>query len=260
MSSINNELQQKIDYFLGDFYTISLSEMDSVELMNRLDTKYFFNINHLTQILRDALPYYRILEINNKRQFLYCTRYFDTPSFQLYHDHHNGRLNRYKIRQRRYDITGKEFFEIKYKNNKGQTLKKRIENTQPKTFNEKTINFLEEFTPFHADLLREVLENRFFRITLVNKNFTERATLDYGLEFLNTINNIQFSHLAILEIKQDFTTRYSPLKEIMHNLHNNPESISKYCTGVAYLYGQEVKLNAFKPKIYKLNKLQEIWK
>ncbi|MEJ5264001.1 MAG: polyphosphate polymerase domain-containing protein [Bacteroidales bacterium] len=249
------EFKQKIDNLITAYSPISLAEMDGVALMNRLDIKYFFSASHLLTILKEAWPYYRILEINNKRQFQYYTKYYDTPTFQLYHDHHNGRLNRYKIRQRRYDVTGKEYFEIKYKNNKGQTLKKRIENTHEEVFNSQVVSFLRKNTPFDAQMFREVLHNRFIRITLVNKNFTERATLDYALEFASTSHTIQYPQIGILEIKQDFSARYSPLKEIMHQLHTNPSGISKYCTGVVSLYHSQVKINAFKPTLHKIQSL-----
>jgi len=249
------KLQQKVDKLVSVYNPISLSEMDAVELINRLDTKYFFTASHLLTVLQAALPYYRILEINNKRQFQYFTRYFDTPNFQLYHDHHNGRLNRYKIRQRRYDVTGKEYFEIKFKNNKGQTLKKRIENTQENVFNSNVVGFLEKYTPYRSEMLREVIHNRFIRITLVNKNFTERATLDYTLEFANPASLVQFPQIGILEIKQNFSAHHSPLKEIMHQLHTSPSGLSKYCIGVASLYNSQVKINAFKPLLYKIQSL-----
>jgi len=249
------KFQKQVERLVSAYVPISLSEMDSVELMNRLDTKYFFTASHLLIVLKEALPYYRILEINNKRQFQYFTRYYDTPTFQLYHDHHNGRLNRYKIRQRRYDVNGKEYFEIKFKNNKGQTLKKRIENTQENVFNDNIVIFLENNTPLNSQLLREVLHNQFIRITLVNKNFTERATLDYALEFANPSRFVQYPQIGILEIKQDFSVHHSPLKEIMHQLHTNPSSLSKYCTGVASLYNSQVKINSFKPTLFKIQSL-----
>ena len=40
--------------------------------------------------------------------------------------HQNKKLNRYKIRQREYLISDISFFEIKFKSNKGRTIKKRI--------------------------------------------------------------------------------------------------------------------------------------
>ncbi len=245
-------MQKEIESILNKYNTITLEEMDAVRLMNRLDTKYFFKATLILNILERVLPYYRVLEINGKRQFEYFTRYFDTPDFRLYYDHHNGRLNRYKIRQRRYDVTGQEFFEIKFKNNKGQTYKSRIENTRQIIFNEESITFLEKKTPFKAAELNEILANQFIRITLVNNNLTERATIDYRISFINHTNAISYPHVGILEIKQDFTSKKSMLTEVMHELHIQPDSFSKYCTGVVSLYQPQVKINAFKPKLLKM--------
>lgn len=245
-------MRTKIESVVQKFKPITLEEIDTVRLMNRLDTKYFFKASLILSILEKVLPYYRILEINGIRQFEYFTRYFDTPDFRLYYDHHNGRLNRYKIRQRRYDATGQEFFEIKFKNNKGQTYKSRIENTHQMIFNEESISFLEKKTPFKAAELNEILANQFIRITLVNNNLTERATIDYHLSFINHTTAKSFPKVGILEIKQDFTSKKSMLTEVMHELHIQPDSFSKYCTGVVSLYQPQVKINAFKPKLLKM--------
>lgn len=250
-------LYQHIEKHLQNFTPISLEQMDAVRLLNRLDTKFFFNSKYIPLILDKARPFYQVLEINEKRQFQYYTKYFDTPEFRLYHDHHNGKLNRYKIRQRKYD-TGSEYFEIKFKNNKGQTLKSRIENNEDKIFNKHTISFLENYTPYHANELTEILDNRFIRITLVSNTMTERATIDYNIEFFNQNSAICYPYIGILEIKQDFSAGYSPLMRIMHELHILPNGFSKYCTGVVSLYQPHVKTNAFKPKIIKIKNLKEI--
>lgn len=39
----------------------------------------------------------------------------------FYHDHHNGKLNRFKIRQREYMDTKTSFLEVKFKNNQRRT-------------------------------------------------------------------------------------------------------------------------------------------
>jgi hypothetical protein len=247
-----NSTQADINQILSHYSPISLEEMDAVRLMSRLDTKYFFEISKIATILEKALPYYKVLEIDGKRCFQYKTRYFDTKDFRLYYDHHNGRLNRFKIRQRRYDTTGKEFFEIKFKNNKGQTLKNRIENNAQEVFNSQSILFLERKTPYKAQNLKEVLVNRFMRITLVSKALNERATIDFNLEFTNSTHTIQYPNIGILEIKQDFKAGTSPLKNIMHEMHILPDNFSKYCTGVASLYQNNIKINAFKPQLLKI--------
>ena len=49
-----------------------------------------------------------------------------SADFDLYHRHHIGRSNRFKVRSRRYVESDLCFFEVKYRNNKGRTIKNRI--------------------------------------------------------------------------------------------------------------------------------------
>ncbi len=250
----NNKQNNDFTKILETFRPISLKEMDSVKLMNRFDTKYFFNSSLIKDILLNAQNKYKVLEINNTRQFLYLTTYYDTPEFILYNDHLHGKMNRIKIRQRRYDITGTEFFEIKFKTNKGFTLKSRIENNCSEELNDSTENFLKSKTQFHNSHLNKVIRNDFIRITLVNNEMTERATLDYNLSFSNFRKSTEPSQVGILEIKMDKQSGTSDLVQIMKNLGIRPKGISKYCLGVALLY-DNVKSNRFKPQITKINHL-----
>jgi hypothetical protein len=86
---------------IHQFESISLDEMNSVALMKRTDTKFIVNISYLTSILKELQKSYRVLEIKDKRMMDYMSLYLDTPEFKFYHDHHNGRTNRTKIRQRK---------------------------------------------------------------------------------------------------------------------------------------------------------------
>ncbi len=88
---------EQITAIVNEFTPISLAEMDSVKLMNRIDTKYIVSADRLADILSGAKKTYRILEIDNQREFLYRTTYFDTEDYKMYTAHQNGKLNRYKI-------------------------------------------------------------------------------------------------------------------------------------------------------------------
>ena len=249
------DFNQELLNLLEQYRPISLDEMDSVKLMNRTDVKYFFHSSKLVEILRRAINDYRVLEISQMRKFQYYTTYFDTPELKLYNEHLNGKLNRYKIRQRRYDATGVEFFEIKFKTNKGRTLKSRIENTKhEKYLNDLTDSFLRKKTPYSNEFLHEAIRNDFIRITLVNNDLTERATLDYNLSFSDSHQDYTCPQLGIAEIKQDNLSGPSPLIRIMRELKIRPEGISKYCLGVASLY-PDVKINTLKQKITKIQNL-----
>jgi hypothetical protein len=241
-----------INKVLEQFQPITLEEMDSVKLMNRFDTKYFFNVNLITKILDVASHHYRVLEISSMRQFLYQTTYFDTPELLLYHEHQNGKLNRFKIRQRRYDCTGTEFFEIKFRTNKGQTLKSRIINDSVDYLNDQTDVFLKQSTPYSIINLQKAIKNDFIRITLVDYNLIERVTIDFNVSFSNSNGSIEFPHLGIVEAKQGSHSGKSHIVQIMKDLKIRPSSISKYCLGVASLYNG-VKSNNLKSQILKIN-------
>ena len=96
------------------FDPITLKEMDGVKLMDRTDTKFTFNISNLPSILEAAKAHYRILDIEGNRISRYKTLYFDTDDFNLYNEHHCGKLNRYKIRHRTYVESNLGFLEVKF--------------------------------------------------------------------------------------------------------------------------------------------------
>ena len=113
---------------LGRMKPVTLEEMGSVKLMNRIDTKYLTNEVTLLEVLADAaLAGYRVLTIGDKRISGYDSVYYDTPEFRMYYAHRNKHLVRQKVRTRAYLESGQAFLEIKRKNNKGRTKKKRTE-------------------------------------------------------------------------------------------------------------------------------------
>ena len=111
---------------LDSFAPISLDEMKSVRLMNRVDNKFVTTIPRLLQLLELAKEEYFMQEIDGKRNSAYTTLYYDTPSLDMYIMHHNGCLGRQKVRVRQYVDSGQMFLEVKNKNNHRRTRKKRI--------------------------------------------------------------------------------------------------------------------------------------
>jgi hypothetical protein len=123
---MERELLNRIDTEISSFESISLSNMDKVKLMSRKDTKFIFEVNDLPSLLSAVKPFYKVAEINDKRISEYKTDYYDTQQFDLYNAHHNGKLNRNKVRYREYVNSELSFFEIKFKDNKNKTVKFRI--------------------------------------------------------------------------------------------------------------------------------------
>ena len=247
---------QNNNKLLDTFKTISLEEMDSAQLMNRIDTKYTIPINKLEKILNTLPEHYDILSINNERSFEYHTVYFDTEDHKLYHLHQNGKLNRYKFRIREYCNTGSRFFEIKIKNNKGRTnkIRQRILDFNIK---EKELDFIKKELDFSETLIPS-LTIYFKRFTLVNRSKTERVTIDRGLYYEHDGQSEIFSKLAIIEIKESKNNKASKLKENLKKERYLPSKISKYCVGISSLKQKMVKVNNIKNKLRQINKINII--
>lgn len=247
MVEINELLRTRFD-------RTSLSEMDSVKLMNRIDIKYIFSIALLPEILLSITENYHVLEIENKFMSSYRTLYFDTPDFNLYLQHHNGKLNRYKIRYRNYIETDQIFFEIKFKTNKGRTLKNRITSQEiSDRITESYKLYLEENTPYKPEAFIPALWVYYYRITLVNKCENERLTIDVDLRFSNAQKECAYPGLVIAELKKE-KSGYSPFKKAMQNKKIEAISISKYCLGVIST-NENIKTNRFKPQLKIINKI-----
>ncbi len=255
----NNAEVNILDEQLEAFDPISLVEMDRVKLMNRIDTKFIIGYHQLPGILAKASSAYRILEIDGSRVSPYSSIYFDTADVQMYTMHHNGKLNRYKVRMRLYLQSGDTYLEIKRKNNKGRTSKKRIsisrEHFESLHFDEIESLFVREKTPYELENLKPQLQNAFHRITLVDYNETERVTLDIGLNFRKIGEDafIPMNKMVIVEIKQDGAAS-SSFRKLFDEASVSPKSISKYCLGMM-LTNPGIKYNRFKEKIRLINKI-----
>lgn len=245
----------QIKSLLKQFEPISLEETSSVKLMNRTDTKFVFHTDKLKAVLEKAIEKYRVLEINKIRLPLYRTLYFDTDDFLMYNAHHQGKMNRYKLRHREYVDSGISFFEIKFKSNKGKTEKKRITQKQIKeSLSKESQVFITENTPFIPKSLKAKIYNEFSRITLVNCKNKERITIDTGLKFNNNSNNVALNSLVITEVKREGFSGSSDFINILKSEKIYPAKISKYCTGTILLYNN-LKHNRFKPRFLKINKI-----
>ena len=91
-------LGNKIRKVIDKFDPIALDQMDKVKLMRRTDTKFVLSKELFPQLLKKAVDNYYMVEIEDKREQIYKTTYFDTIDYKMYRLHHNGVKNRYKIR------------------------------------------------------------------------------------------------------------------------------------------------------------------
>ncbi len=248
--------RENINHIIKQFDSISLEEIESIKLMDRIDTKYIIPLPLLPCILEDALACYKILNIGTERVHAYRTLYFDTTDFQLYKQHQKGKATRFKIRRRTYVQSDCSFFEIKQKNPKGTTSKVRLNQSTTHSaslITQESIDFLEKQTPLKAKDLVESIWVSYQRITLTNKDSGERITIDLDLSFQKNDRQQTYPKIAILEVKQNKIS-HSPINNILKKYHLRSGSISKYCLGIISLH-LTVKYNRFKPKLMHLNKI-----
>ncbi len=249
----------------GDYSPIGLKDLNTINSLNRHDTKFIFNENSLNTIFEEIKSDYALLEIKGLHEFGYLNRYFDTNDFTFYFMHHAGNRPRFKIRVRQYLDNNSCVFEIKEKTNKERTKKHRIAISeelnisdwmgfQSESGKSKMIQSLIVCTTGLNPLeLASVTDISFTRMTLANLSTKERITIDTQLTFTNGTISKRLENIAIAEIKQ---IRYNPKSPFIQTMrHNSIREIkfSKYCHAMAELYS--VKRNRFKPRFLMINKL-----
>jgi hypothetical protein len=234
---------------LSRFEPIQLDQMEKRLLLDRIDTKFLFNAAQLPQLLEEVQSDYSILEIKDAALQPYHTLYFDTPDFENYFNHHNGKRPRFKIRMRKYLNSGNTFLEIKEKDNKNRTIKSRKEirdiatNLSPEHY-----QFIREIYAPGFVPLKPVVWNRYNRLTLVNKYSLERVTIDLNYIAFNENGFISWNEFAIAEIKQGSRILNTRFYQAMKSRYFKPVNFSKYCISMALLTPQ-LKANRFKVNI-----------
>lgn len=237
--------------------SVSLNELESVSLLNRMDSKYTLRGQDLLKILPCLIDNYNVLEINGVRVFSYENNYFDTPDLQFFRDHHNGYVNRIKVRSRRYVESDLCFFEIKKKEKIDRTNKHREElSCMISDIDINRKNVIQDYTRKNIGEVNLILKNNFSRVTLVNHHFTERVTIDMNLHFIDNQKDIKFGKIAIIEVKQSKNSHSSPITNSLKQHHIRSQSISKYIYGVISLH-PSVKKNNFMPILRTIHKLQQ---
>lgn len=239
---------------LENFDKIGLEEIQKVSLMKRVDQKFVLQNEKLYELLKNISDNYYILEIDNKSNFLYETIYFDTPHDHMYNAHHNGKLNRFKIRHRNYTDSGLGFLELKFKNNKGRTTKTRMPSFSTYgDFTQIETNFVELNTPYSPQNLSVKLKNQFNRITIVDKQFGERCTIDSEIRFISGKTKSSLKNTVIIEVKSDKNNTQSQLVDSLSKIGIKSSQFSKYCTG-RMMTDENIKCNRFKTRVRKMKK------
>ncbi|MEO6166971.1 MAG: polyphosphate polymerase domain-containing protein [Chitinophagales bacterium] len=251
----NKTVRDELLQILSGFTPIGLKEMEFVHLMSRFDMKYIFHRSQLPSFLKKLQHDYRALTIDELPLFKYENLYFDTAALKSYHDHHNGKSGRYKIRFRKYSDSDKCYFEVKQKTNKGLTEKARLSVPAfSKELSSQHLDFVQQQLGNNTFQLVPQISNNFSRITLVNEKGGERVTIDLMINFKNERAERSLNELVIAEVKQHHASSLSVFKKLMQSHRIFPTSISKYCLGTLLTH-PGIKYNRFKPKLTILNKI-----
>jgi SPX domain protein involved in polyphosphate accumulation len=243
----------KIQEVISGFQSITLEGLEKVQLMDRVDEKFMMPSCHLPAFLDYFGATHDVLEHIGTRIFNYQTLYFDTSKLEMYHDHHNGRTRRYKVRYREYCDSGLRFLEVKVRE-KERTRKERIRVDFPSDniIKQDEVKFVETATPYTASSLIPQLLTRFQRITLVDKQRSERITIDNNVVFGRGKSEVTIPGVTIVEVKR-FQREDVPSFE-RNGVHLVPVNLSKYCFGTIGL-NRQVKNNNFKESLQLIRKI-----
>jgi hypothetical protein len=219
------------------FDPITLEELGSAELMDRLDMKFVVPAHSVVAILDRLNGDYRVLDMGGVRARGYRSHYFDTPHLELYLAHHTGRLPRYKVRVRSYLESQEHFLEVKLKTNKRRTLKARTpvgeEHVDPMPLLK--LKSLFDIANVVRELeLKEALTANFYRLSLVGRVVPERVTIDLGLTLSRGGVAQAFPGAAIVEIKHE-GEGVSPAFKTLKSMQLREGALSKYCLGIGLL-------------------------
>lgn len=253
------------DWLTAPLQPISLRELNAhAAMLERRDNKYVVRGSVLRSAVQELAAHFRILEIDGRRAFTYETRYFDDADRTSYFDHHRGRRRRCKVRMRRYVDTNTCFLEIKLKDRRSMTVKKRLA-CPPEAFgrlDERAIAFVRSTYGAHYGLpfdrvLRPVLDMHYQRVTLVALRGGERMTIDRGLVFGRAAASRAVDEgVYIIETKSANANGIADA--VLRRFHQHPtRHCSKYCVGMAAL--QEVdKYNNFMHALRRLDVLPPV--
>ena len=121
--------------------------------------------------------------------FSYESCYFDDRQ-RCFHEHLQGRRQRFKVRTRRYVESGKAFFEVKLKGKRGQTDKSRevCDDYYSFVINDDEHQMLRKlyeksYGKRFSYRLAPALHVSYRRFTLVSRSGRERITVDFNLGF-----------------------------------------------------------------------------
>ena len=218
---------------------ITLEEINEfAALQTRVDRKYIVNIETCNHLIEEVQAERKVLDIGGMRSTMYQSIYFDTPDLNLYKDAAYKRRPRFKARTRFYQQTNTAMLEVKTKDGRGKTVKKRTPydaselgelTNDGKIFIDTVIG-----EPGTSHDLRATLTSQYQRTTIVDPQTSTRITCDEYLTCTDWENQSVSLSMCIVETKS--SGQPSLFDKWLWENGNRPTRISKYCTTLAVLH------------------------
>jgi hypothetical protein len=244
---------------LPDFAPLSLAALNAkAAMLERQDNKYILAADRLWPALDLFRQHFDMLDIDGRRAFTYATQYFDDAEQRAYYDHHQGRRKRGKVRVRSYVDAGFSYLEVKLKDIRDVTVKRRLRVDHGMAALDGAAMafvdtcFRDQYGTGFGRPLGAVIGMEYARMTLVAKEGGERMTIDTRLRFQSGSMVCDVSpDMFIVETK---SARGNGIADkILRGLHLHPtRRCSKYCIAMAAL-GQVTQHNRFLPALRRLH-------
>lgn len=259
-------MKKEIFNKLNEFNTITLTELNSkASYFKRIDNKYLLTKNQLKEILEKLMNNFSILEIKWKKIFSYDNIYMDSIDNIFYKQHQNKEKSRTKIRTRLYKDSNLVFFEYKQKIN---WITHKYRYNIPYKYNWKITPWSQKF---YESIWNNIYNNKlppsispsintkYNRITLIDKKWKERLTIDFNIKINNLRNKeskeVDLKNLVIIESKSLVDKCEST--EIIQSLWiKKARSCSKYSLWIIYSWLAE-KYDTFINTINEIEKIKK---
>lgn len=219
---------------------VSLADLDdAAALLDRVDRKYVVAGPLVAAMLQECGGRLSALEIDGRRSFSYESYYFDTPELDSYRGAALKRRRRFKVRTRTYVDSETTLLEIKTRDGRGRTVKRRrpIDHADRYRIPLEMRPFIDETTGID-DLgarLVEILGSRYSRTTLLDSSDGARITLDAGLVcFAPGGRAVGLGDQVVLETKSEGSA--TAIDRWLWSHGTRPTKISKFGTGLAALH------------------------
>jgi VTC domain len=224
---------------IGRFESLSLEELDQrASLLRRVDNKYAVDLERFLEILDRLRADHQVLEIDRRRQFTYCSIYFDTPELRCFIDHIDGRQPRFKARTRLYVDSNSCVFEVKLRREDGEMHKRQVD--QPAQDVERLTDSarkclekaLRDAGLEPPSRMSATLRTQFQRITLAAREGSHRLTCDHGVELSSPDRGIAQIRDGVVPVETKSDHGDSPADRVLAGAGLEPISLSKYRVGM----------------------------